>query len=76
MIVAVAAGSTPNLTLNPLSPVQTMTGFMLQVGLGDTERGSVDYQALFAVGMMLFIATLLFNIGAYFFVRRYREEYQ
>ncbi len=76
MIVAVAAGSTPNLTLNPLSPVQTMTGFMLQVGLGDTERGSVDYQSLFAVGMMLFIATLLFNIGAYFFVRRYREEYQ
>jgi len=76
MIVAVAAGSTPNLTLDPLSPVQTMTGFMLQVGLGDTERGSVDYQALFAVGMMLFTATLLFNIGAYFFVRRYREEYQ
>jgi len=76
MIVAVAAGSTPNLTLDPLSPVQTMTGFMLQVGLGDTQRGSVDYQSLFAVGMMLFIITLLFNIGAYFFVRRYREEYQ
>jgi len=76
MIVAVAAGSTPNLTLDPLSPIQTMTGFMLQVGLGDTQRGSVDYQSLFAVGMMLFVITLLFNIGAYFFVRRYREEYQ
>lgn len=76
MIVAVAAGSTPNLTLNPLAPIQTMTGFMLQVGLGDTERGSVDYEALFAVGMMLFVITLLFNIGAYFFVRRYREEYE
>lgn len=76
MIVAIAAGSTPNLTLNPLSGVQTMTGFMLQVGLGDTERGATDYQALFAVGMMLFVITLLFNIAAYFFVRRYREEYE
>lgn len=76
MIVAILAGSTPNMTLNPLSGVQTMTGFMLQVGLGDTQRGTVDYQALFAVGMMLFLITLLFNIAAYFFVRRYREEYE
>jgi phosphate transport system permease protein len=76
MIVAIAAGSTPNLTMDPLSPVQTMTGFMLQVGLGDVQRGSVDYQSLFAVGMMLFMITLLFNVAAYFFVRRYREEYE
>jgi len=76
MIVAIAAGSTPNFTLNPLEPVQTMTGFMLQVGLGDTQRGSVDYQSLFAVGMMLFLITLVFNVAAYFFVRRYREEYE
>lgn len=76
MIVAIAAGSTPNLTLHPLEPVQTMTGFMLQVGLGDVQRGSVDYQSLFAVGMMLFVITLMFNIAAYFFVRRYREEYE
>ncbi|MEX0682842.1 MAG: phosphate ABC transporter permease subunit PstC [Dehalococcoidia bacterium] len=76
MIVAIAAGSTPHMSLNPLSPVQTMTGFMLQVGLGDTQRGSPDYQALFAVGMMLFCITLLFNVAAFFFVRRYREEYE
>jgi phosphate transport system permease protein len=76
MIVAVAAGSTPNLTMDPLSPIQTMTGFMLQVGLGDVQRGTVDYQSLFAVGMMLFLITLLFNVAAYFFVRRYREEYE
>jgi phosphate transport system permease protein len=76
MIVAIAAGSTPALTLNPLSGVQTMTGFMLQVGLGDAQRGTPDYQALFAVGMMLFVVTLLFNVAAYFFVRRYREEYE
>jgi phosphate transport system permease protein len=76
MIVAVAAGSTPQLTLNPFEGVQTMTGFMLQVGLGDAARGTVDYQSLFAVAMMLFLITLLFNILAYFFVRRYREEYE
>jgi phosphate transport system permease protein len=76
MIVAIAAGSTPQLTLNPLEGVQTMTGFMLQVGLGDTQRGTVDYQALFAVGMMLFLITLAFNVAAYVFVRRYREEYE
>lgn len=76
IIVAVIAGSTPNLTLNPLEPVQTMTGFMLQVGLGDAARGTVDYQSLFAVGMMLFLMTLLFNVAAYFFVQRYREEYE
>lgn len=76
IIVAIIAGSTPNLTLNPLDPVQTMTGFMLQVGLGDANRGTVDYQSLFAVGMMLFLITLLFNVAAYFFVGRYREEYE
>jgi phosphate transport system permease protein len=75
MIVAIAAGSTPNLTLHPFEGVQTMTGFMLQVGLGDTARGTVDYQALFAVGMMLFLITLFFNIAAYLFVRRFRQEY-
>ncbi len=76
MIVAIAAGSTPQLTVNPFEGVQTMTGFMLQVGLGDAARGTVDYQSLFAVGMMLFLITLAFNVAAYFFVRRYREEYE
>jgi phosphate transport system permease protein len=76
MIVAIAAGSTPNLTLNPLESVQTMTGFMLQVGLGDTARGTIDYQSLFAVGMMLFVITLMVNVGAAWFVRRYREVYE
>jgi phosphate transport system permease protein len=75
MIVAIAAGSTPNLTLWPLSTIQTMTGFMLQVGLGDAARGTVDYQSLFAVGSMLFIITLLFNIAATWFVGRFREVY-
>lgn len=75
MIVAVAAGSTPDLTLNPLATIQTMTGFMLQVGLGDAARGSVEYQSLFAVGLTLFLMTMTFNIAATWFVRRYREVY-
>jgi phosphate transport system permease protein len=75
MIVAIAAGSTPNLTLWPLSTIQTMTGFMLQVGLGDAARGTVDYQALFAVGSVLFVITLLFNIAATLFVGRFRQVY-
>ena len=76
MIVAIAAGSTPNLTLSPFETIQTMTGYMLQVGLGDARRGTTDYQSLFAVGMMLFLITLAFNIGAHLLVARFREEYE
>lgn len=76
MIVAIAAGSTPNLTLSPLESIQTMTGYMLQVGLGDASRGTIDYQSLFAVGMMLFVITLLFNMAAQLLVARFREVYE
>jgi len=76
MIVAIAAGSTPANTLDPFHGIQTMTGYMLQVGLGDAARGTTDYQSIFAVGLMLFIITLIFNLAAHFFVRRYREEYE
>jgi phosphate transport system permease protein len=75
MIVAVAAGSTPNFTLNPLATVQTMTGYMLQVGLGDAARGTTDYTSLFAVGALLFILTLIVNLVAAVIVNRFREQY-
>jgi len=75
MIVAVAAGSTPTLTLNPLATIQTMTGYMLQVGLGDAARGGVTYRSLFAVGLTLFLMTMIFNLAAAWFVRRFREVY-
>lgn len=75
MIVAVAAGSTPNLTLSPLQSIQTMTGYMLQVGLGDAARGTIQYQSLFAVGAMLFVLTFLLNVAATLLVNRFREEY-
>ncbi|MFN0093540.1 MAG: phosphate ABC transporter permease subunit PstC [Dehalococcoidia bacterium] len=76
MIVAIAAGSTPNLTLDPLASVQTMTGYMLQIGTGDAARGTVDYSSIFAVGSMLFLMTLLLNIGAQLIVNRFREIYE
>jgi phosphate transport system permease protein len=76
MIVAVAAGSTPNLTLAPFETIQTMTGYMLQVGLGDAARGTIDYQSIFAVGAVLFMMTLVFNIAAQLIVGRYREQYE
>jgi len=76
MIVAVAAGSTPNLTLSPLESIQTMTGYMLQVALGDAARGTTDYTSLFAVGALLFLLTFTLNVGAQLIVRRFREAYE
>jgi phosphate transport system permease protein len=75
MIVAVAAGSSPNATLSPLESIQTMTGYMLQVGIGDVARGTTQYQALFAVGFTLFMSTLMLNIGAQVIIARFRERY-
>jgi phosphate transport system permease protein len=76
MIVAVAAGSTPNLTLNPLHTVQTMTGFMLQAATGDTARGTPDYTSLFAVGFTLFLMTFALNVAAQAVVNKFREAYE
>ena len=76
MIVAVAAGSTPALTLNPLDSIQTMTGYMLQVVLGDAARGSTQYTSLFAVAAMLFIFTFMANVAATVIINRFREAYE
>ncbi|MFL1671574.1 phosphate ABC transporter permease subunit PstC [Paenibacillus dendritiformis] len=75
MIVTVAAGATPQLTLNPLESIQTMTAYIVQVSLGDTPHGSIEYGTIFAVGMTLFIITFLLNILALWVARRFREEY-
>ncbi len=76
MIVALAAGQNPNLTLNPFVPVMTMTAYIVQVSLGDTPAGSVAFLSIFAVGMMLFLITLIFNIFSFWFVRTFREKYE
>lgn len=74
MIVAVAAGNLAQFG-GPLQSVQTMTAYIVQVAGGDTARGTLTYQTIFAVGSTLFVLTLLLNIIAYLFVRRYRETY-
>lgn len=75
MIVAVAAGSTPKLTLDPTVSIQTMTGFIVQVFTGDATYGSTIYYSVYAVGITLFIFTLLTNLLAQYISRRFREEY-
>jgi phosphate transport system permease protein len=62
MLVTIAAGMMPNLTLNPLEPVQTMTAYIVQVALGDVPHGSLEYRTIFTVGLTLFVLTLVFNL--------------
>jgi phosphate transport system permease protein len=76
MIVALAAGAGPNLTLNPFESAETMTGYMVRISGGDLSYGSVDYQSIFAVGLVVFLLTLLLNIVSQRVVRRFREVYE
>jgi phosphate transport system permease protein len=76
MIVAIAAGQNPTLTLNPLVPIETMTAYIVQVSLGDTPAGSLAYKTIFAVGMALFTVTFVLNVFSFWFVRRFREKYE
>lgn len=75
MIVAIAAGMQPNLTLDPREPAETITAFIVQVSLGDLPHGSIGYQSIFAAGLVLFLLTLVFNIGGHVLRKRFREAY-
>ncbi len=75
MIVAIAAGMQPNLTLNPLEGAATVTAYIVQVSLGDLPHGSLEYHSIFAAGITLFFMTLGFNIVGYILRTRYREFY-
>ncbi len=75
MIVAIAAGMQPNLTLDPREPAATITAFIVQVSLGDLPHGSIGYQSIFAAGLTLFLMTLIFNVIGFYLRRRYREAY-
>ena len=75
MILAVAAGMQPNLTLNPLEPAATVTSFIVQVALGDLPHGSIGYQTIFAAGLTLMLLTLCFNLLGYWLRRKFREAY-
>lgn len=76
MLVAIAAGQMPQLTLNPLVPIMTMTAFIAQVSLGDVPAGTLEYQTIFAVGTMLFLLAFLLNLAAHKLRQRFREAYQ
>lgn len=73
MIVAIAAGQTPRLTLNPLVPIETMTAYIVQVSLGDVPTGSLEFRTIFAVGLTLFIMNMSFNILSYWLASRQRR---
>lgn len=75
MIVAVAAGMQPNLTLDPTQPAATITAYIVQVAKGDLPHGSVGYQTIFAAGLTLFMVTLIFNLLGFWLRKRYREIY-
>ena len=76
MAVTLAAGATPNLTPNLLGSVQTMTAYIVQVSLGDTPAGTLEYKTIFAVGLLLFLITLTINVIAQRVFMRFREAYE
>lgn len=75
MIVAIAAGQQPRLTANPFVPIETMTAYIVQVSLGDTPQGTIEYRTIFAVGMLLFVMTFGLNLISTWLRERFREEY-
>lgn len=75
MILAVAAGSQPNLTLNPMESAATVTSFIASVAQGDLPHGSIEYQTIFAAGLSLFTVTLVFNLAGMYLRKRFRESY-
>jgi phosphate transport system permease protein len=75
MIVAIAAGQQPRLTASPFVPIETMTTYIVQVSLGDTPAGTLEYRTIFAVGMLLFVMTFALNLASSWLRRRFREEY-
>lgn len=76
MIVAIASGASPNFTFNPFKPAETMTGHIVRISGGDLSYDSIDYNSVFAIGLMLFFMTLILNMISQRVVRRFREVYE
>ncbi len=76
MVVALAAGAGPNLTLNPFKGAETMTGHIVRISGGDLSYNSVDYNSIFAIGIVLFLVTFALNIASRMIVRRFQERYE
>jgi phosphate transport system permease protein len=76
MIVAIAAGAGPAFTFNPFTSAETMTGHIVRISGGDLSYNSIDYNSIFAIGLVLFFMALSLNIISQRVVRRYREVYE
>ncbi len=76
MIVAIAAGQQPKFTLNPLVPIETITAYIVQISLGDTPHGTLEYKTIFVCGMTLFVLTFILNVVSFKLKRRFQEIYE
>lgn len=76
MAVTLAAGTQPNLTANITEPMQTITAYIVAISKGEAARGTLQYESIFAVGIVLFVVTLIINLVSVRLVRRYRTVYQ
>lgn len=76
MIVAIAAGQQPRLTLDPMVPIETITTYIVQVSLGDVAHGSLEYRTIFAAGITLFILTFILNNISFWFKKKYQQKYE
>ena len=76
MVVAIAAGAGPKFTFNPFEAAETMTGHIVRISGGDLSYDSIDYNSIFAIGLLLFVMTLTLNIISQRIVRRFREVYE
>ena len=70
-----AVGDKPQLTFDPTESVQTMTAFIVQIAIGETAQGSIQFQSLFAVAAVLFVMTFVLNLLSGWFVRKFRTAY-
>jgi len=76
MIVAIAAGQQPKFTMNPLVPIETITAYIVQISLGDTPHGTLEYSTIFVCGMTLFVLTFALNVVSFKLKRRFQEIYE
>ncbi|MDT8418049.1 MAG: phosphate ABC transporter permease subunit PstC [Lutibacter sp.] len=76
MIVAIAAGQQPRLTLDPTVPVETITAYIVQVSLGDVQHGSLEYKTIFAAGITLFALTFILNTISFQIRKKFRQKYE
>jgi phosphate transport system permease protein len=76
MIVAIAAGQQPRLTMNPLVPIETLTAYIVQVSLGDVQHNSIEYRTIFAAGITVFVFTFALNTISHWVKNKYREKYE